>query len=122
MSERRGPRERVRERMSSVRPLAPRISPALRRARTGGRRATHPGGRSRLTSDVLAATDGLTLTARPEDADVILFNTCSVREKAQERVFHDLGRVRALKARKPERIIGVGGCVASQEGAAIVRR
>jgi len=73
-------------------------------------------------ADVLAATDGLTLTARPEDADVILFNTCSVREKAQERVFHDLGRVRALKAKKPGLIIGVGGCVASQEGAAIVRR
>ncbi len=73
-------------------------------------------------ADVLAATDGLTLTARPEDADVILFNTCSVREKAQERVFHDLGRARALKAKKPGLIIGVGGCVASQEGAAIVRR
>ena len=49
-------------------------------------------------ADVLAASDGLALTERPEDADVILFNTCSVREKAQERVFHDLGRVRALKA------------------------
>ena len=49
-------------------------------------------------ADVLAAADGLALTERPEDADVILFNTCSVREKAQERVFHDLGRVRALKA------------------------
>ncbi len=73
-------------------------------------------------ADVLAETDGLALTGRPEDADVILFNTCSVREKAQERVFHDLGRVRALKARKPDLIIGVGGCVASQEGAAIVRR
>ncbi len=73
-------------------------------------------------ADVLAAADGLALTDRPEDADVILFNTCSVREKAQERVFHDLGRVRALKADKPDLIIGVGGCVASQEGAAIVRR
>ena len=52
-------------------------------------------------ADVLAASDGLALTDRPEDADVILFNTCSVREKAQERVFHDLGRVRALKAAKP---------------------
>ncbi len=50
-------------------------------------------------ADVLAASDGLALTDRPDDADVILFNTCSVREKAQERVFHDLGRVRALKAR-----------------------
>jgi len=73
-------------------------------------------------ADVLAADDGLEVTDRPEDADVILFNTCSVREKAQERVFHDLGRVRALKAAKPGLIIGVGGCVASQEGAAIVRR
>jgi len=73
-------------------------------------------------ADVLAASDGLALTDRPEDADVILFNTCSVREKAQERVFHDLGRVRALKAARPDLIIGVGGCVASQEGATIVRR
>ncbi len=73
-------------------------------------------------ADVLAASDGLALTDRPEDADVILFNTCSVREKAQERVFHDLGRVRALKADRPELIIGVGGCVASQEGSAIVKR
>ncbi len=73
-------------------------------------------------ADVLAAADGLALTSRPEDADVILFNTCSVREKAQDRVFHDLGRVRALKAERPDLIIGVGGCVASQEGAAIVRR
>jgi tRNA-2-methylthio-N6-dimethylallyladenosine synthase len=73
-------------------------------------------------ADVLAAAQGLTLTDRPEDADVILFNTCSVREKAQERVFHDLGRVRELKAARPDLILGVGGCVASQEGAAIVRR
>ncbi len=73
-------------------------------------------------ADVLAQSDGLVPTAHPEDADVILFNTCSVREKAQERVFHDLGRVRALKAANPRLIIGVGGCVASQEGAAIVER
>ena len=73
-------------------------------------------------ADVLRESDGLTQTDRPEDADVILFNTCSVREKAQERVFHDLGRVRALKAAKPDLIIGVGGCVASQEGAGIVAR
>ncbi len=73
-------------------------------------------------ADVLAHSDQLVPTDRPEDADVILFNTCSVREKAQERVFHDLGRVRALKADKPHLIIGVGGCVASQEGAAIVER
>jgi tRNA-2-methylthio-N6-dimethylallyladenosine synthase len=73
-------------------------------------------------ADVLRAAEGLEATARPDDADVILFNTCSVREKAQERVFHDLGRVRGLKKAKPDLIIGVGGCVASQEGAAIVAR
>src|SRR5213596_2988713 len=73
-------------------------------------------------ADVLAAEDGLALTDRPDDADVIVFNTCSVREKAQERVFHDLGRVRALKTQNPDLVIGVGGCVASQEGARIVKR
>jgi tRNA-2-methylthio-N6-dimethylallyladenosine synthase len=73
-------------------------------------------------ADVLGASEGLVKTATPEDADVILFNTCSVREKAQEKVFHDLGRVRHLKQLNPNLIIGVGGCVASQEGAAIVAR
>src|SRR5213078_2293284 len=73
-------------------------------------------------ADVLAASDDAILTDRPEDADIILFNTCSVREKAQERVFHDLGRVRALKADRPGLVIGVGGCVASQEGATILER
>jgi tRNA-2-methylthio-N6-dimethylallyladenosine synthase len=73
-------------------------------------------------ADVLHASSGLEITDRPDDADVILFNTCSVREKAQERVFHDLGRVRHLKALNPSLVIGVGGCVASQEGAAIVKR
>jgi tRNA-2-methylthio-N6-dimethylallyladenosine synthase len=73
-------------------------------------------------ADVLRDAEGFELTERPEEADVILFNTCSVRERAQERVFHDLGRVRGLKASNPDLIIGVGGCVASQEGAAIVRR
>jgi len=73
-------------------------------------------------ADVLDAAGDLSRTDRPEDADIILFNTCSVREKAQERVFHDLGRVRELKAARPDLIIGVGGCVASQEGEAIVRR
>ena len=72
-------------------------------------------------ADVLAA-EGIEKTDSPEDADVILFNTCSVREKAQEKVFHDLGRVRLLKQAKPELVIGVGGCVASQEGEAIVKR
>ena len=73
-------------------------------------------------ADVLSASDDLVKTDTPEDADVILFNTCSVREKAQEKVFHDLGRVRHLKQLNPNLIIGVGGCVASQEGAAIVSR
>jgi len=73
-------------------------------------------------ADVLAGDDGAVRTEDPEDADIILFNTCSVREKAQEKVFHDLGRVRHLKQAKPDLVIGVGGCVASQEGAAIVAR
>src|SRR5437899_3614392 len=73
-------------------------------------------------ADVLHAADGLELTESPAEAVVILFNTCSVREKAQERVFHDLGRVRELKIANPRLIIGVGGCVASQEGATIVER
>ncbi len=72
--------------------------------------------------DVLRESDGLVRTDNQEDADVILFNTCSVREKAQEKVFSDLGRAKLLKKTKPDLIIGVGGCVASQEGAAIVRR
>ncbi len=72
--------------------------------------------------DVLHAAEGMVLTDRPEDADVILFNTCSVREKAQEKVFSDLGRVKELKRAKPHLLIGVGGCVASQEGEAIVQR
>jgi tRNA-2-methylthio-N6-dimethylallyladenosine synthase len=71
---------------------------------------------------VLNAAHGMVATATPDDADVILFNTCSVREKAQEKVFHDLGRVKHLKRARPDMIIGVGGCVASQEGAAIVAR
>ncbi|MCD7098894.1 tRNA (N6-isopentenyl adenosine(37)-C2)-methylthiotransferase MiaB [Stenotrophomonas sp. MMGLT7] len=78
-------------------------------------------------ADVLAASEGLELTDTPEDADVILINTCSIREKAQEKVFSQLGRWRLLKesglkaGRRPV-IIGVGGCVASQEGEAIVKR
>jgi tRNA-2-methylthio-N6-dimethylallyladenosine synthase len=73
-------------------------------------------------ADILNASNGMVTTDTPEDADVILFNTCSVREKAQEKVFHDLGRVKHLKKLRPGVIIGVGGCVASQEGAAIVKR
>lgn len=72
--------------------------------------------------DVLHASQGMELTQNPEDADVILFNTCSIREKAQEKVFSDLGRARLLKEKKPNLLIGVGGCVASQEGATIIRR
>ena len=73
-------------------------------------------------ADVLNASEGIVKTDKPEDADIILFNTCSVREKAQEKVFHDLGRVRHLKKLNPNLIIGVGGCVASQEGDAIIAR
>jgi tRNA-2-methylthio-N6-dimethylallyladenosine synthase len=73
-------------------------------------------------ADVLNIAEGLVKTDTPEDADVILLNTCSVREKAQEKVFSDLGRLRELKIRNPELVIGVGGCVASQEGAAILKR
>jgi tRNA-2-methylthio-N6-dimethylallyladenosine synthase len=73
-------------------------------------------------ADVLGASEEIVRTDTAEDADIILFNTCSVREKAQERVFHDLGRVRQLKLARPDLVIGVGGCVASQEGAAIVAR
>jgi len=73
-------------------------------------------------ADVLRAREGMEQTDILEDADVILFNTCSVREKAQEKVFSDLGRVRPLKLAKPGLLIGVAGCVASQEGEAIVKR
>ena len=73
-------------------------------------------------ADVLRVAQGAEPTERPEDADLIVFNTCSVREKAQEKVFADLGRVRHLKRAKPGLMIAVGGCVASQEGAAIIER
>jgi tRNA-2-methylthio-N6-dimethylallyladenosine synthase len=70
-------------------------------------------------ADLLEATHDLEPTDNPEEADVLLLNTCSIREKAQEKVFHQLGRWKRLKERNPEMIIGVGGCVASQEGEAI---
>ncbi|MGI4847724.1 MAG: tRNA (N6-isopentenyl adenosine(37)-C2)-methylthiotransferase MiaB [Janthinobacterium lividum] len=73
-------------------------------------------------SDILNAHDGYVMTDTPEDADVVLLNTCSVREKAQEKVFSDLGRLREIKLRRPGMMIGVGGCVASQEGEAIIKR
>ena len=73
-------------------------------------------------ADVLAATDGMELTAIAEEADVILVNTCSIREKAQEKVFSRIGRWKSLNKNGEKVLIGVGGCVASQEGAAIVKR
>lgn len=72
--------------------------------------------------DVLRESHGLELTETPEEADVLLLNTCSVREKAQEKVFSQLGRWKTWKQDKPDLVIGVGGCVASQEGAAITKR
>jgi tRNA-2-methylthio-N6-dimethylallyladenosine synthase len=73
-------------------------------------------------ADVLREAAGLAVTADPEQADVVLLNTCSVREKAQEKVFSHLGKWRLLKQRKPGLVIGVGGCVASQEGEGILAR
>ena len=73
-------------------------------------------------ADVLLTTHQLQKTDNPEEADVLLLNTCSIREKAQEKVFSALGRWRELKLKKPDMIIGVGGCVASQEGDAILKR
>lgn len=73
-------------------------------------------------AEVLFSTHQLEKTDNPEQADVLLLNTCSIREKAQEKVFSELGRWRALKIKNPDLIIGVGGCVASQEGDAILKR
>ena len=73
-------------------------------------------------ADVLAEREGYEPAGRPEEADLIVFNTCSVREKAQEKVFTDLGRVKHLKRDHPGLMIAVGGCVASQEGGALVER
>ena len=72
--------------------------------------------------DVLRDSHGLELTDEPAEADVLLLNTCSVREKAQEKVFSQLGRWKNWKAARPDLVIGVGGCVASQEGDSITRR
>ena len=74
---------------------------------------------SARTADLLAASHGLERTGRAEDADVLLVNTCSVREKAAEKLFSEIGRWRAWKEARPDLVIGVGGCVASQEGAAV---
>lgn len=73
-------------------------------------------------AEVLLSTHQLEKTTNPEEADVLLLNTCSIREKAQDKVFSELGRWRALKQQNPDLIIGVGGCVASQEGKAILKR
>ncbi|MCY3606014.1 MAG: tRNA (N6-isopentenyl adenosine(37)-C2)-methylthiotransferase MiaB [Gammaproteobacteria bacterium] len=73
-------------------------------------------------ADVLRESRGYTLTDKPEEADLVLINTCSVREKPQEKLFSELGRYKALKRKRPEMKIGVGGCVASQEGDAIGKR
>ena len=77
---------------------------------------------SEKMADVLHSTQGMDQTDEIDDADVILLNTCSIREKAQEKVFSDLGRLRELKQLKPDLLIGVGGCVASQEGKQIINR
>ena len=77
---------------------------------------------SEKMADVLRASHGYELTTNPEDADLLLVNTCSIREKAQEKVFSELGRWRAWKDKRPELMIGVGGCVASQEGEGIRTR
>ena len=73
-------------------------------------------------ADLLHADEGMVMTDTPEDADVVLLNTCSIREKAEDKVFSDLGRLRELKKSKPNLLIGVGGCVASQEGQQIISR
>lgn len=73
-------------------------------------------------ADLLNESHGLVATDNPDEADVLLLNTCSIREKAQEKVFHQLGRWKPLKEKNPNLIIGVGGCVASQEGAEIGKR
>lgn len=77
---------------------------------------------SKKMVDVLNVSHQLSLTEDPAEADVVLLNTCSVREKAQEKVFSQLGQWRELKQKKPHMVIGVGGCVASQEGASILKR
>ena len=73
-------------------------------------------------ADVLRSALSAVPADTPEDADILLLNTCSIREKAQEKVFSQLGRWRAIKDQRPELVIGVGGCVASQEGEALVER
>ena len=73
-------------------------------------------------ADILHANEGMEMTDSPEDADLVLLNTCSIREKAEDKVFSDLGRLREIKKLKPNLLIGVGGCVACQEGQQIISR
>ena len=75
---------------------------------------------SNRMKDILGESHDLTIVDQPEKADLILLNTCSIREKAQEKVFHELGRWKDLKKKNPKLKIGVGGCVASQEGKNII--
>ena len=77
---------------------------------------------SHRMADLLGDSHGYVLTNDPKDADILLMNTCSIREKAQEKVFSELGRWRKLKEKNPDLVIGVGGCVASQEGDNIQKR
>jgi len=77
---------------------------------------------SNRMKDILGESHDFTLVDTPEEADLILLNTCSIREKAQEKVFHELGRWKDLKKVNPNLKIGVGGCVASQEGENIIKR
>ena len=74
------------------------------------------------TVDILKEKKDVSVTDNPEDADIILLNTCSIREKAEEKVYSDLGRIRKLKDKNPNLKIGVGGCVATQEGENIKKR
>ena len=77
---------------------------------------------SNKMGDVLKASHNLDLTEDINEADVLLINTCSIREKAEDKLFHQLGRWRKLKEKNPNLVIGVGGCVASQEGDLILKR
>src|SRR5210317_441361 len=77
---------------------------------------------SEKMADVVRESHGYELTANADEADLLLVNTCSIREKAQEKVFSELGRWRPLKEKRPDVMIGVGGCVASQEGEGISKR
>ncbi len=113
----------------NAQPLAPQVSPVEPDARPAGRKVfikTHGCQMNEYDSsrmlDLLGETHGAVLVDTPEEADILLLNTCSIREKAQEKVFHQLGRWRTLKDANPAVQIAVGGCVASQEGAAIGKR